>query len=445
MALDPNDYPVRDNENTVLVPTDPIRFTYAKMLGLDGTPFKQTPSGGMLIGTSNEKFRDEFKNLNNWNVLQDGGMTYGVDGLLQGSRYFYVNTGTTPGAEFIMQAKDLMLGFPLKLVVGVTSSQAIANTEFHVELVEVDDDGNVINDTELFASPAFNDARNGVGMVYDGTSQNNARYKIRAQGCSELTPAAQSLGTNARTATGSSPNFVQPYQLEIMVLTDLLSITSRQVNNTIAGGSIVNRTDYIPNPDRKYTIRIRCKNTGTPASSTQFRIHFIRLVDASRVSVDFGVIGGNTADLMAAPVKVLSAPTTAVTLAGGTVYPIIAAAAATGIALLAHKLISAATTNATSMKASAGRLATGRVANTHATAWRYLKFYNKASAPTVGTDVPVHTLAIPPGQSISLLDLCGNYGISFATGIAYAITGAAADNDTTAIGAGDVILTAQYI
>jgi len=98
-------------------------------------------------------------------------------------------------------------------------------------------------------------------------------------------------------------------------------------------------------------------------------------------------------------------------------------------------LSSAATTNATSVKAAAGDLFKVSGNNTVASK-RYLKLYNKASAPTVGTDTPVLTFVLPASAPFAI-DL-GASGQYFATGIAFAITGAAADADTTAIAAGDI-------
>lgn len=95
----------------------------------------------------------------------------------------------------------------------------------------------------------------------------------------------------------------------------------------------------------------------------------------------------------------------------------------------------AASTNATSAKASSGTLHNVHGYNTSATA-KFLKIYNKASAPTVGTDVPVITIAIPPTAAFAIDYPNGYY---FGTGIAYALTGAAADGDTTALVAGDVV------
>lgn len=73
---------------------------------------------------------------------------------------------------------------------------------------------------------------------------------------------------------------------------------------------------------------------------------------------------------------------------------------------------------------------------------RYLKFYNKASAPNVGTDVPVLVIPIP-ATSVTHANF-GILGHRFATGIALAITGGIADTDTTAIGASDVKVLTSY-
>lgn len=101
----------------------------------------------------------------------------------------------------------------------------------------------------------------------------------------------------------------------------------------------------------------------------------------------------------------------------------------------AHRLLSAAaTTNATSVKASAGKVHK-IVATVAAAADKFLKFYNKASAPVVGTDTPVLTLLLPASAKNIIIPLDGQY---FSAGIAYAITGAAPDADTTALAAGDV-------
>lgn len=109
---------------------------------------------------------------------------------------------------------------------------------------------------------------------------------------------------------------------------------------------------------------------------------------------------------------------------------------------IAARHISAATTNATALKASAGTLYGGRAFNSGAAAC-FLKFYNKASAPTVGTDVPVYVVGIPPGQSVDL-GIANDIGLAFSLGIAFAITAGAADADTAAVALNQVSIGLSY-
>lgn len=121
-----------------------------------------------------------------------------------------------------------------------------------------------------------------------------------------------------------------------------------------------------------------------------------------------------------------------VTVTGGTVLPV------TPTTLFTN---SAATTNAKLVKSTAGTLWSIAVSNTNAAA-RFLKLFNMTAAPTVGTSVPVFTVAIPSGGTVLVNG--GSNGIRFSTGISLAITGAAGDLDTTDIGAGEVKVATTY-
>lgn len=100
----------------------------------------------------------------------------------------------------------------------------------------------------------------------------------------------------------------------------------------------------------------------------------------------------------------------------------------------ASRVVAAATTNATNLKASAGTISNIDVFNVAAYDV-FLKFYNKASAPTVGTDTPVWTVPIKAGTGYARTFPFGKW---FATGVSYAITKLQADSDTTVLVAGDV-------
>lgn len=120
---------------------------------------------------------------------------------------------------------------------------------------------------------------------------------------------------------------------------------------------------------------------------------------------------------------------------------VVAVPSAVGPALLTHSRIATADTNATVVKAAKAILYAYQFFNATATA-RYVKLYNKATAPTVGTDVPVRRLIIPPN---GLVAFHAEEGLgAFTAGLAYAITGALADADTTAVAAGDVVVNIDY-
>lgn len=107
-----------------------------------------------------------------------------------------------------------------------------------------------------------------------------------------------------------------------------------------------------------------------------------------------------------------------------------------GLASISRLLSAAASTNATVVKGSAGRAYKIRGYNA-AAAVRYLKLYNKATAPTVGTDTPVATIALKPSDAFDIdFGLLGEY---FSSGIGYALTTGAPDADTGALTAADVL------
>lgn len=108
-----------------------------------------------------------------------------------------------------------------------------------------------------------------------------------------------------------------------------------------------------------------------------------------------------------------------------------------------YRRISTADTNTASIKAAAGTVYGWSIGNLNAAA-RYVKLYNKASVPVVGTDTPFLTLPIPGNTAGAGSNLALPGGIAFGTGIALAITANAADADATVIGAGDVILNVFY-
>ena len=78
----------------------------------------------------------------------------------------------------------------------------------------------------------------------------------------------------------------------------------------------------------------------------------------------------------------------------------------------------------------------GWVLTNNAAAARFVKLYNKATAPTVGTDTPYMTIQVPAGQTISAMF---SVPISFSLGVGIGATVNVADADATAPSANDVV------
>jgi len=77
----------------------------------------------------------------------------------------------------------------------------------------------------------------------------------------------------------------------------------------------------------------------------------------------------------------------------------------------------------------------------------YLKLYNKATAPSCGTDTPVKRLIIPAASTAangggSNVSLPG--GVFFSAGISYCVTTGIADNDTSAPAASTFLINIDW-
>jgi hypothetical protein len=102
-------------------------------------------------------------------------------------------------------------------------------------------------------------------------------------------------------------------------------------------------------------------------------------------------------------------------------------------------LISAATTNATNIKAAAGQVYGWTIYNA-ATTQLFVKFHNTAGAPTAGVGV-VRTVGIQAGTWASYSQ---PMGIAFATGIAITTVTGIADANASAVGASELSIDIEY-
>jgi hypothetical protein len=106
--------------------------------------------------------------------------------------------------------------------------------------------------------------------------------------------------------------------------------------------------------------------------------------------------------------------------------------------------ISASGTNATTTKASAGSIYNIECFN-NSTTIAYLKLYDKATAPTVGTDTPVKVILIPANANGAGAVRSPAIPTKFSNGISWALTGGIADTDATSVAANQLIVNFDYI
>lgn len=267
---------------------------------------------------------------------------------------------------------------------------------------------------------------------YTGTTATSANVDSQRRGWNSGNTAASINNT-------ASPGLVMQTYVDGRNVnwSDSLVASSTAPNFTTRASRIEN----IPDDDVELYVYLWSWNgTTAPLSTTTWTIGFLAVEDVANVPV---YLAGVRPQGSNAPLPVVQTGTTNI---AGTVSVIATSgsvlsndvgiqyrATATGAASGAH-IVSAATTNATIVKASAGRVIGWSLSNNSA-AWRFVKLHNQATTPTAGTGV-VRTIAIPPG-GVSNFTLGG--GIAFATGIGLTIVTGSADSDNTAVGVGEVV------
>lgn len=158
---------------------------------------------------------------------------------------------------------------------------------------------------------------------------------------------------------------------------------------------------------------------------TDLRISFVRIFDFERERVE----------LLARP-SGDSSSAAPVTIQGtASIYGDVATQyRSTASGASATHIVSAATTNATLVKSTAGKVLGWYFANTTA-AWVYVKLHNQATAPTAGTGV-IRTIAVPPN---GISQFFSEGGVTFSVGIGMTVVGGAADSDNTAVTAAALV------
>lgn len=100
----------------------------------------------------------------------------------------------------------------------------------------------------------------------------------------------------------------------------------------------------------------------------------------------------------------------------------------------------AASVNATVVKATPGRVFNATFFNFSA-ASKFVKFYNKATAPNPAADIPIFVLEVPVAGRAQVDFTIGK---RFSAGIAFATTGLVAINDVTVLAVNDLVGSVDF-
>lgn len=363
-------------------------------------------SNDMLkVSSMQKKFRDNFSSATLDELKWDSSIGTGTS-MTQSSSVLNMVSGVTANAVLSITSKETFT-IPIKVSIGLTLSQRIANQTFYVELISVD------------PVTGLPDGKHGCGILFDGTTATQAKYYVKNGGLADLVSA----GVTVVTTASNGMYEIEPFADECWFHSRTLDATTARTNSYV-------RHQQLPDPNAMYKLRLRWVNgSSAPASTTTAAIRFLAAQDYAELTAEITAGRGQSVAGQAIAAAV-------------TTMPSVVVSASTPATPTQSIINSAATTNATSVKATAGNVY-GVVASNTSASIRYLKFYNKASAPTVGTDVPIITCVLPAGSTQHFN--FGALGIRFTIGIALAITAGAADSDTAVIAASEVKVLTAYI
>lgn len=336
---------------------------------------------------------------------------YGADGTAT------IVTGSIGLPVHLIQA----LGDPIATNNGISTDGALR--------VCIANDGNVVN-TELPAAAVLADTTanptvplvGSAGLLFNGTTWD----RIRGDTTNGL-----DVDVTRLPAIPAGANNIGTVELSATALAALETITVAQVTAAIpAGDNNIGNVDIVTVPTDPFGANA---DAASATGSISAKLRFVAATGIPITSIAAGDTNIGNVDIVTLPALVT----------GSAVIGHVGLEPRTSGGVTNSKTISAATTNATSVKASAGQVFGIFASNIHASP-RYLKLYDKASSPVVGTDVPVATYLIPGNTAGTGFRLLIPHGLAFAAGIALALTTGVADADTGAVAANDIVVNLEY-
>ena len=403
-------------------------------------------------------------------------------GYSQASGSLLITGGTTANAEFLTRSTESWRG-AMQMRYSLVASQRITNTNFMMVLADLVGENlavtvnSAVSITVALPGHSFTSqnvgqfmfvgaisgvngvpGRYAIASVVAGTSitftvagwpasgsgtvdlfgWNHVKHLYTSTTATNIAVDAQRRGwatgdSTVNINTTASPGHIMQAHLSgrEVYWADTLRVSTNTPSVTVRGS----RFENMPDDDVDLYLWIWSYNgTSVPASSTTWTVGLAAVEKFAPTPV---YIQGQELQGAASPAPVTQVGTVTVsgslTSAGTTT-----ATPATPTASIVN---SAASTNGTVVKASAGTVYGVTVSNINA-AIRYLKLYNSTTV-TVGTTTPAITLAIPAGGFVNVN--WGPMGMRFGTGICLAMTTGATDADTGAVAANEIKSTISYI
>jgi hypothetical protein len=322
--------------------------------------------------------------------------TLGSGTITKGAGTLTLGSGTTANNTTSLLSQQ-SFHLPTKVAIGLSISQRITNQTFFVELVSIDPQTEVPNGLD------------NAGFVFDGTNAFQAKHQVTTGG----------LSVN-QSALSAYPSTASPAKLfEIEASADEVWFHgSNGLDQTTNRANSYRLQLKSPDPNALYKLRLRWLNGATaPASNTNALVTYISVGEYEELVTEMRNGRGN-----AVAGNAMSVIETYSATSGPLLFTSVAAAAAV-------------------IKGSAGRIFGISMYNTTG-AIRYARFYNKATTPMIGTDMPV--MVLPIGASSGSNLFLTSAGRSFGLGIGIAVTTDATLLGSTVAGVNDVLASIDY-
>jgi hypothetical protein len=274
-------------------------------------------------------------------------------------------------------------------------------------------------------------------LRYQGVTATNADYDTQRNGWNTGFTAA----TINTTASPGHIAFLTNEQSGAL-LTDALAASSGVL---VANTQRASRNNNVPFGEVSLRVQIRMMNGTVAPTATTWTINLVELRKRNSKAVSVKEIDiCNSRQPLPVVLNNPSAVTvnsgTITTVTGVTTVAAVTNAGTPAVPATQYSVNSLNTTNGALILTGTSGLQAFFASNIGATV-AYVKLYNKATAPTVGTDVPLMVIPVPAavGTVAGFVELTPGFnGYRFPLGLGIAITGLMADSDTTAVAAGQI-------